>query len=135
VTTNPDDHRAYYAGVAAAMQNIARQTAGGEPVRMFGGSARIIRGLPFYLPAARLLWGDPAAPANRAAIAAQGIAIVCSSEDPACLASAAAFAGKGRTADVTISPAFLGFAGPPASYRIVVVPAEAGTAREATVQR
>jgi hypothetical protein len=127
MAANPEDHRAYYAAVAAAVQDIARETAqeiASEPVRMFGGSSRIIRGLPFYLPAARLLWTDPADAASRADVAAQGIAIVCSREDPPCLDSSAPFAAKGRTADLTVNPTFLGFAGPPASYRITVVPAE-----------
>src|SRR5262249_53668092 len=71
--SNPEDPGAYYAGVAAAVREPA-----GQPVQMFGGSPRIIRGLSFYMPSARLLWTDPADTANRAEIATEGIAIVCS---------------------------------------------------------
>jgi 4-amino-4-deoxy-L-arabinose transferase-like glycosyltransferase len=127
LAANPLDHRAYYADVAAAVEDIARDTAG-QPVQMIGGSWRIVGGLPFYLPAARVLRTDPAGAGNRADIAARGIVVICSREDAPCLASATAFAGYGRTTDITVNRTFLGFAGPPASYRITVVPAEMAAA-------
>src|SRR5262249_48127362 len=129
---NVEDDRAYYAQAAAALEEIA-----GEPVRMVGGwmvggSWRIVRGLSFYLPDARILRvSDPADAWHRAEIDARGIAIICSADDGPCLASGATFAARSRTADVTVTPTFLGFAGPPSRYRIIVVPARRADAPKA----
>jgi hypothetical protein len=99
--------------------------SGGLTAREFivGGSWPIVRGLFFYLPQARILRSDLADASLRDDISASGIAIVCTDGDAPCLASAATFAAA-RTADITITPQFLGFAGPPARYHITVVPAE-----------
>jgi 4-amino-4-deoxy-L-arabinose transferase-like glycosyltransferase len=117
---NVEDDRAYYAQVAAALEDVA-----GQPVRMVGGSWRIVKGLSFYLPAARILRSDPADAQNRAEVDAKGIVIVCSLDDASCLASGATFADtQSRAADITVTRTFLGFASPPASYHITVVPAQ-----------
>jgi 4-amino-4-deoxy-L-arabinose transferase-like glycosyltransferase len=117
--SNVEDDRAYYAQVAAAAEDLA-----GQPLRMVGGSWRIVRGLSFYLPDARILRSDPADARYHAKIGAKGIVIICSADDAPCLASGATFAAQSRTADIIVSPTFLGFAGPPSRYRIIVVPAE-----------
>lgn len=113
---NIEDDRAYYVEVAAAAERFAER-----PVRVVGGSWRIVRGLSFYLPEARILRSDPADPGNRAEISAKGIVIICSHDDAPCLASAARFAAI-RTADITVVRTFLGFESPPSRYRITVVP-------------
>ena len=123
-----EDDRAYYRPVAAAAEDL------GGPVRTLWGTGRIVEGLPFYLPDAHLLGpgllqpGDFDDPRNRAEISANGVVIVCSLDDAACLASGAAIAraagGTERTRDLTVTPGFLGFAGPPSRYRIIAVPAQ-----------
>jgi 4-amino-4-deoxy-L-arabinose transferase-like glycosyltransferase len=118
--SNVEDDRAYYAQVAAAAEGLA-----GQPLRMVGGSWRIVRGLSFYLPEARILRSDPADARHRAEVGAKGIVIVCSLDDAPCLASGAAFAAaQSRAADITVTRTFLGFASPPSRYRIIVVPAQ-----------
>lgn len=123
--TRVDDDRAYYRPVAAAVKDLA------GPVRSLWGSGQIVIGLPFYLPDAQLMRTGFLAPAdledprNRAAISANGIVIVCSLDDAACLASgagAAGAAGGARTRDLTVTPTLLGVAGPPSRYRIIAVP-------------
>jgi hypothetical protein len=100
----------------------------GEPVRMVGGSWRIVQGLSFYLPQARILRTDPADARNHAEISAKGIVIICSPDDGPCLASGATFAAiQSRAADITVTRTFLGFASPPSSYHVTVVPAAAPT--------
>jgi hypothetical protein len=146
LSADAENHRAYYAQVAAAVEDLAPEVGQGgaqdlasQPPRMaggritrgsigggwiVGGSWPIIRGLSFYLPQAHILRSDPADAGLRAEISANGIAIVCTDGDASCLASAATFAAAGsRTADITVTPTFLGFAGPPARYHITVVAA------------
>jgi 4-amino-4-deoxy-L-arabinose transferase-like glycosyltransferase len=146
LSADAENHRAYYAQVAAALRELAQEPAqdsmqapavrpprmaGGEFI--VGGSWPIVRGLSFYLPHARILRSCPVDAGLRADIGANGIAIICTDGDAACLASAATFAAA-RTADITITPTFLGFAAPPARYHITVVPAEksAGNAARGT---
>jgi hypothetical protein len=112
--------RAHPQQVAEAVERFA-----GRSVPLFWGSEEAVASLAFYLPAARRLSGDASAAENRAEIGAQGLVIVCMSDDTSCQATAAALAGgQPRQADVTFTRTLLGFSGPPASYRIIVVPAE-----------
>ncbi len=120
IADRSEDHRAYYEQVAEVAADFA-----GQPVRMLWGSTQIIRGLPFYLPKAHVLRSDPADPKNRAEVGARGLVIICNSDDQPCLDTGATFAGaQSRTTNITLTRTFLGFAGPPSSYRIIVVPAE-----------
>ena len=84
-------------------------------------------GLPFYLPSARPLEVSPLSPEGRAAIGASGLLIACLNDDAPCQGTAAAFANRAsRSEDVTYARSFLGFAGPPSSYRVTVVPRRSG---------
>jgi 4-amino-4-deoxy-L-arabinose transferase-like glycosyltransferase len=115
-----DFARAHSQQVAEAVERVA-----GRSVQLFWGSEDAVQGLAFYLPAARRLQGDLASAGNRAEIAAKGLVIICLDEDASCQVAGAALAGaEPREMDVTFRRTFLGFSGPPASYRIIVVPAE-----------
>ena len=113
--------RAHSQQAAQAVERFA-----GQPVELYGGSEEAVRGLAFYLPAAaRRLPGDITSARNRADIAAKGAVIICLHDDAPCLADGAALAGAmPRQTDVTLTRTLLGFSGRPASYRIIMVPAE-----------
>ena len=95
-----------------------------KPLQRFWGTPEVTGGLPFYLAKTRPLDVDPLSAEGRAEIGRTGLLIVCSSNDSPCLATEAALAGaESRTADITVVHTFLGFSGPPANFRITVVPA------------
>jgi hypothetical protein len=115
-----DFARAHSQQVAAAVERLA-----GRSAQLFWGSEEAVEGLAFYLPTARRLAGDLASAGNRAEIGAKGLVIICLSEDASCRSAGAALAGaQPRQTEVTLTRSFLGFSGPPASYRIIAVPAE-----------
>ncbi len=119
-----DDDRAYFEPVAAAVEEF------GRPVRSLWGSRRIVKGLLFYIPEAVDLHTAPAVAGIPAEARASGVVIVCSLDDAPCLAAGAAFAaGRGRTKDITVTRTLFGFAAPPLSYRIIVVPPQRITDR------
>ena len=96
-----------------------------KPALLYWGSPRIVGNLPFYLAGSHPLLGDPRPAGNRAAIAANGLLVVCLDSDEACQATAASLAGNAsREVDGTISRSFLGISGPATGYRVTVVPAQ-----------
>lgn len=103
---------------------VAEQLAA-KPPQLFWGSPAIADGLPFYSPNARPLGLNPLSAEGRSKISATGLLIACLKDDAPCQATEAALSGGGsRSANVTFSRSFLGFTGPPAFYRITVLPAE-----------
>jgi len=101
----------------------ARQL-GARPALLYWGSADLVGNLPFYLPGAKPLDGDPLSPAGRGEIAAQGLLIVCLDSDAPCRTTAGALGDtQARAADVAVRRTFLGFSGPPYGFHIAVLPA------------
>jgi hypothetical protein len=119
LTRSQDQHRAHFRQVA----ELADRLAGG-PVQLFWGSADIMDGLPFYLPAARPLTSDPLSVEGRAAIRTHGLLVVCLNEDAPCQATAAALSdAAARTTSATFTRTFLGQSGQPMSFQISLLPA------------
>jgi hypothetical protein len=60
---------------------------------------------------------------GRAAIAAHGLLIVCTSNDEGCRQAAESFARAGAAnKSATLTRSFLGFSSPPVSFQITAVP-------------
>src|SRR5262249_37744058 len=103
----------------------AVEQLGGSSARLYWGSIAISSGLGFYLRDASPLDMDPLSPAGRAEIDTKGLVIVCLSEDEHCQGMGRLIAGEGvPTTSLTFTRHFLGFAGPPSTYRILVVRAK-----------
>ena len=118
LTSSREAYRAHFRQVAALGQKFA-----GEPVRLLWGSPGVVAGLPFYLPRARPLAADPNSAAGRAAIASQGLMVVCVSDDEPCRKTAAALIDAGaRTTTATFRRSFLGWSGAPMTFQITIVP-------------
>jgi hypothetical protein len=92
-----------------------------KPPLLFWGSPALTDGLPFYLPDARPLEKSPLSAEGRAAIGVNGLLVACLKDDAPCRATAASLGGN-RSADVTYTRSFLGFAGPPSFYRVTIIP-------------
>jgi len=113
-----DQDRAHFRELAEAAESAA-----GRPVRLFWGTPSAVAGLPFYLPVARPLYGDPLSAENRAAIGADGLAVICLDGDGRCRETGSALASAAaRTMHVTLTRRFLGGAGEPTSFEIIAVP-------------
>jgi 4-amino-4-deoxy-L-arabinose transferase-like glycosyltransferase len=118
LTHGPDPYRAHFREVAEIGASLA-----GRPVAWIWGSQGIVSGLPFYLPEARPLLAGPLSAEGRAAIAAHGLLIVCTSSDESCRQTAESFARTGAASkDVTLTRSFLGFSSPPVSFEVTAVP-------------
>ena len=99
------------------------ESLAGRPVELIWGSEGIASGLPFYLPKAKPLMISPLSAEGRAAIAAHGLLIVCTSNDEGCRQTAESFARAGAAnKSVTLTRSFLGFSSPPVSFQITAVP-------------
>jgi len=107
-------------------QEIERQwhAAQPQPLRFVGGNADLAYAVVTYAAdKPRALPGLP--PPGDAALKSAGAVFVCFADDAGCKAAAAATAaalGGGPTVLTTITRNFLGFAGKPQSYAIVLVP-------------
>ena len=113
-----DQYRAHFHQVAELAERL-----NGGPVRLMRGSPELVLGLPFYLPVAELLRVDPASAEGRALIAAEGLLVVCRIDDVPCRNEAASLADAGaRPAAATFTRTLAGFAGPPLTLEIAVVP-------------
>jgi 4-amino-4-deoxy-L-arabinose transferase-like glycosyltransferase len=96
-----------------------------KPVRLYWGSPGITGNLPFYLAGSKPLAGDPLYAEDRAALAANGLLVVCLDSDAGCQATAATLAGNAnRTVSGTIRRSFLGLTGPATGFHVTVVPAQ-----------
>jgi hypothetical protein len=96
-----------------------------RPLRLVGGEPDLAYGTAFYLPGrptpvpAIEVVGQSA----QARIARDGVALVCLAADQPCRAAAERVAGPGsRRVEVELARRFLGVAGRPARYLIVVIP-------------
>ena len=118
LTNGPDPYRPHFQQVAEIGESLA-----GRPVELIWGSEGIASGLPFYLPKAKPLMISPLSAEGRAAIAAHGLLIVCTSNDEGCRQTAESFARAGAAnKSVTLTRSFLGFSSPPVSFQITAVP-------------
>jgi 4-amino-4-deoxy-L-arabinose transferase-like glycosyltransferase len=118
LTHGPDPYRPHFQQVAEIGEGLA-----GRPVELIWGSEGIVSGLPFYLPKARPLMIGPLSAEGRAAVAAHGLLIACTSSDEGCRQTAESFAQAGAaTKTVTLTRSFLGFSSPPVGFQITAVP-------------
>jgi 4-amino-4-deoxy-L-arabinose transferase-like glycosyltransferase len=118
LTHGPDPYRPHFREVAEIGASLA-----GRPVAWIWGSQGIVSGLPFYLPEARPLLAGPLSAESRAAIAARGLLIICTSSDEGCRQIAESFTHTGAASkDVTLTRSFLGFLSPPVSFQVTAVP-------------
>jgi hypothetical protein len=110
-----DQYRTHFRQVATFAESFA-----GAPIQLVWGSDDIVPGLTFYMPQARPL---SAADENGTLL------IVCVKSDVSCQQAAVvrAKAGGGRTTTATFVRSFLGLPGPPETFQITVVPAQALT--------
>jgi len=125
-------HRAGVAPSAAHARLLAQQVAlawhemTDRPLPFVGGESRLAYGVAFYLPGTAAFpdldpryapWIDPAR------LARAGVALVCPAADHACIGKIEAHAGAtGQRREVELVRHYLGFAGPPARYLIIIVP-------------
>jgi 4-amino-4-deoxy-L-arabinose transferase-like glycosyltransferase len=117
-----EQNRTHFRQVAAAAEGLA-----GGPVKLLWGSRNIAGGLPFYLPGARLLNDDPVSAKARAEIRQSGLVVTCLDTDAACRAALAALAHPGDPEiEFSATRTFLGFAGPPKTYRLMLARPESG---------
>jgi 4-amino-4-deoxy-L-arabinose transferase-like glycosyltransferase len=79
-------------------------------------------GMPFYLPGARALQVQIDTPAARAAVAREGVVIVCRAEDAFCRRAPQVFGSGFRQIETTSTRSFLGVPGRPMSYVVTAVP-------------
>lgn len=115
-----DPNRPSSQEVAALIEHLPEQ-----PTLVYWGSPDIVGNLPFYLPGSKPIAGDPLSPENRAAIAGNGLLVICLDSDAGCRTTAAALGGNaGRTVSGTIRRSFLGLSGPATSFHLTVVPAK-----------
>jgi 4-amino-4-deoxy-L-arabinose transferase-like glycosyltransferase len=118
LTNGPDPYRPHFQQVAEIGASLT-----GRPVELIWGSEGITSGLPFYLPKAKPLMISPLSADGRAAIAAHGLLIVCTSNDEGCRQTAESFVRAGAASkSVTLTRSFLGFSSPPVSFQITAVP-------------
>ena len=118
LTHGPDPYRPHFQQVAEIGEGLA-----GRPIELIWGSEGIASGLPFYLPKARPLMISPLSAEGRAAIAAHGLLIACTSGDEGCRQTAESFAHAGAASKTaTLTRSFLGFSSPPVGFQITAVP-------------
>jgi len=119
LTKGPDQFRPHFRQVAEFADHLA-----GQPVQLYWGSLDIIGGLTFYSPEARALLVSPLSPEGHAASSKHGLVVVCLAGDVPCQKTSEALAGVGvHSSTTTLTRSFLGFAGPPITFQITVVPA------------
>ena len=122
LTRGQDQYRLHFRQVALLARGLAE-----APIRLFTGSFDLTAGLPFYLPKAEPLTADPSSAEGRAAIAANGLLIVCLATDAPCRETAASLRnGETRTATITLTRRFLAWASPPLSVELTAVPPAQG---------
>jgi 4-amino-4-deoxy-L-arabinose transferase-like glycosyltransferase len=126
-------HRAGVAPLAAHGKLLAERVAQawreatGRPLQYVGGDAVLTYSAAFYLPERPSAfpelnerispWIDPVR------LARAGIALMCPVVDRNCVRMIEAHAGTaGRRVEIELSRSYLGVAGPPARYLIIVVP-------------
>ncbi len=115
-----DSNRPTSQEIATLIEHLAEQ-----PPLLYWGSPVITGNLPFYLAGSKRLAGDPLSAENRAAIAGNGLLVVCLDSDAGCQATAAALAGNAnRTVNGTIGRSFLGLTGPATRFQLTVVTAQ-----------
>ncbi len=121
-------HAVRYRLVAEAVDRAWRATTP-QPMRLVGSDTNLGNGVAFYLsdrPSTFDVLDPRQTPwADEARIARQGIALVCVSEETACLKAADALASRlsgGRRIEVEIARSYLGRAGKPERYSIITVP-------------
>ncbi len=113
-----DPYRPHFQEVAQMGATLAAR-----PVALLWGSEGIVSGLPFYLPQAKRLTVGPLSTEGRAAVAAHGLLIVCTSDDEGCRQNAEPFIDAGAPSKtVTLTRSFLGFSAKPVSFQITAVP-------------
>jgi 4-amino-4-deoxy-L-arabinose transferase-like glycosyltransferase len=113
-----DPYRPHFAQVAQIGEELA-----GRPVALIWGSEGIVSGMPFYLRQAKRLTVGPLSAEGRAAVAAHGLLIVCTSDDESCRQNAKPFIDAGAPSKtVTLTRRFLGFSAKPVSFQITAVP-------------
>ena len=118
LTHGPDPCRPHFREVAAIGDALA-----GRPVALIWGSQGIVSGLPFYLPQAKPLMAGPLSAEGHAAVATDGLLIVCTDGDEGCRQTAKAFIDTGATSrTVTLRRSFLGISSAPVTFQITAVP-------------
>jgi hypothetical protein len=98
-----------------------------KPLQIIGGNTDIAYGVAFYLPNRPLALVDQGlvvspSPLILERLRRDGIAIVCSSDDKACLGNADLLASSVPPAHVEIARTFRGIVGKPASYTMILQP-------------
>ena len=110
-------------------EQVARewQAVTDQPLRFVGGEAALSYGVAFYLIQRPSVFPDlnpRIAPwIEPQELARAGIALVCAADDRNCVPGVEARAGSaGRRTEVALTRSYLGIAGEPARYLIVIVP-------------
>jgi hypothetical protein len=97
-----------------------------QPLRFVGGDPVLAHGVLFYLPDRPLAYtaDRSLSPIDPARVARDGIAMACVTGDRGCeqLIAPLASDARARRSEVGLSRSYLGIAGPPVRYVIVVVP-------------
>jgi hypothetical protein len=125
------NYATHYRLLARAIEQIWRDTTT-APLRLVGSQTTVMNGVAFYLtdrpstldlPDPRLTpWAD------NARVAHEGVAFVCPLDDPICMYAIEARTARepvGRRVEVEISRVYLGIAGAPKRYLIIIVPPRA----------
>ncbi|HUD89400.1 MAG TPA: glycosyltransferase family 39 protein [Xanthobacteraceae bacterium] len=123
-----ENNAAYPRLAAAAIERQWRETTN-APLRILGGRFTLVTSTAFYMSESPLTYADfstylsPWLDPSR--IAQDGLAIICSADDPWCLGKIEQYLGgnpAGRRSDVTLRRHWLGFAGPAKNFVIATVP-------------
>jgi hypothetical protein len=120
-----------YRLVAQAVEQ-AWQEHTDRPLRTVGSLYNLANGISFYLPdqlsVLNILSSRLTALGDQSQIERQGIAIVCPEEIAMCVLTENIYAARytnASTKNVVISRSYLGLAGPPVAYEILIIPPRA----------
>jgi 4-amino-4-deoxy-L-arabinose transferase-like glycosyltransferase len=122
------NHGTHYRLVAAAIDQAWRATTA-QPLRLVGSDTNLVNGAAFYLsdqPSTLnvlLPWQTPWVDETR--IAKQGMALVCATQDTACMRAIDALASRlprGKRNEVEIARTYLGSLGKTERYLIITIP-------------
>jgi Dolichyl-phosphate-mannose-protein mannosyltransferase len=123
-----EHHAAHYRLLANAVEQAWRKTST-QPLRLIGSDTNLVNGVVFYLadhPSTYNITDQAETPwVDQARIARQGLAIVCSMQEPRCLDAAEILAHanlKASRAHIELTRHYLGIAGEPQRYFLIVLP-------------
>jgi len=124
------DADAHSSLLAAPVEQLWRATTN-RPLKLFSSTEVLVEGVPFYLrdhPIPVHVLERAATPQEGARIERDGVALLCPTSSPGCLARASAQAERSPTSkrlEIEVSRGYLGSKGTPARYLAIAIPPRA----------